>query len=326
MEKLFERYDERKENIVKTLHRYGYFSISEALEEYKNSKIDVDAIVDSIQPFACNDARYAFKLIVAVCRKNNYRNVDMITSCIGNILQSFCVNGSIAQKREIGLGHGTLAKALVSEENDSFAFVAGHESFAAAEGALSIAKYANKCRVKPLKVILLGLGKPVADIIAHYQGFEYIPTLYNHESAELLMQKQTTDSNKVRCFGANSVDEGVAILHHENIRIIMTGNSTNHVKFTDPTVAIYKKECHNLGKTVYCIASGGGTGRTMHPDNVQAGAASYGMTDTLGRTHSDIQFAGSSSVPSHVQMVGFIGIGNNPLVGLSIAIIAKLKN
>lgn len=323
---MFERFHERIHNINAVLQTYRVSDLHEALEAYAHSGINVDQLVDNIQPFACQDTRYAFKIIVGICVKNALTNTEAIATCVGNVLQAFCVDGSVAQKRKIGLGHGELAKQLLSEENDSFAFVAGHESFAAAEGALSIAKYANACRKKPLKVVLVGLGKPVAEIIARYQGFDYIPTRYNYNTGKLSVDEvSTTVSQRVRCFGAHSIDEGVAILHHEDIRIIMTGNSTNHVKFTDPTVATYKKEVHEKGKQVYCIASGGGTGRTMHPDNVQSGAASYGMTDSLGRTHSNVQFAGSSSVPSHVQMVGFIGIGNNPLVGLSIATIAKIK-
>jgi len=325
---MFERYAERESSITATLNKYSIQNIDDAMLFYGKCGIDVDKIVNDIQPFACDDARYAFKIIVAIACKNNLSTIQELSMCIGEVLQSFCIDGSIAQKRNIGIGHGQLVEKLLDERMTNFAFVAGHESFAAADGALAIAKYANKIRTNHLEVVILGLGKTAADIIARYKGFNYIKTSFDYQTNSLNVVKEISYSGRekatVLCFGANSVAEGVAILKYKKIELMMTGNSTSNVKFTDPTVAIYKKEISIQGGKVFSVASGGGTGRTMHPDNVQAGPASYGLTDTLGRTHSDVQFAGSSSVPSHVQMVGFVGIGNNPLVGLSIVTISQL--
>ena len=323
---LFERYEERLKAITEVLIRYGIESIDDALELCSKSEINVDEIINGIQPFACNDARYAFKIAIGIIVKIEAKTIQSLCQCVGQVLQAFCIEGSISAKRQIGLGHAKLVSLLLDDRTDSFAFVAGHESFAAAEGAFAIITAANAYRKKELKVLLLGLGKAAADIIARYKGFNYIKTDYNFKSGllKVLDEVKYSKNIQVKCYGVNSVDEGVAVLWHEQIELIMTGNSTNHVKFTDPTVAIYKKERRSKDLPVFSIASGGGTGRTMHPDNVQAGPVSYGMTDVLGRTHSDLQFAGSSSVPAHVQMVGFIGIGNNPLVGLSVAVVGKL--
>lgn len=317
---MFERYEERLGKIQLFLHKYGISSIIEAERICRKSGIDSCNAVRAVQPIAFKDACYAYTVGMAAALEANSDDIDVICEIIGEGLQSFAIEGSVADLRKIGVGHGRFAARLLNSNTKNFAFVAGHESFAAAEGAIGVIRYANSFRDIPISVNLVGLGKPVANIISRYKGFRYIETYYNYHTGTLdVLDEKIYGEGQIKCYGAHSVDEGVSILLHEQIDTIITGNSTSHIKFTDPTVATYKKVAKDMGKDIFCVASGGGTGRTMHPDNVGAGGASYGMTDTTGRMHSNLQFAGSSSVPAHVEMVGFIGMGNNPMVGATVS-------
>jgi hypothetical protein len=290
--------------------------------------VDVYGIVRGIQPICFENACWAYILGSAIALKKGETKAVEIARTLGEGLQSFCIPGSVAEDRKVGLGHGNLASMLLSEETNCFAFLAGHESFAAAEGAIGLAKSANKARTKPLRVILNGLGKDAAQIISRINGFTYVKTCFDYHTGTLAIVSEMLYSNgekaKVRCYGADDVREGVAINHHEGVDVSITGNSTNPTRFQHPVAGTYKKECLEQGKKYFSVASGGGTGRTLHPDNMAAGPASYGMTDTLGRMHSDAQFAGSSSVPAHVEMMGFLGMGNNPMVGASVAVAVAL--
>ena len=286
--------------------------------------MDVRGIVQGIQPIAFENAVWAYTLGAAIALKKGVKSAAEAAECIGEGLQAFCIPGSVADQRKVGLGHGNLGAMLLSESTHCFAFLAGHESFAAAEGAIGIARTANKVRKEPLKVILNGLGKDAAYIISRINGFTHVETEYNQYTGELTIVKTTAfsdgDRAKVLCYGADDVNEGVAIMRHENVDVSITGNSTNPTRFQHPVAGTYKKWCVENGKKYFSVASGGGTGRTLHPDNMAAGPASYGMTDTMGRMHSDAQFAGSSSVPAHVEMMGLIGMGNNPMVGATVAV------
>lgn len=329
----FENYEQRIKGINETLKKHGINSLEEALEICNKYKIDVYKIVKDIQPICFEDACYAYIAGVSIALKEKVKSAAEAAKYIGEGLQSFCVPGSVAYNRQVGFGHGNLASMLLTEETECFAFLAGHESFAAAEGAIGIALKANKVRTKPLRVILNGLGKDAALIISRINGFTYVETKYDYYNNKLTIVKETPYSkgerSKVKCYGAFDVHEGVSIMHHENVDVSITGNSTNPVRFQHPVAGIYKKERMLLNKPYFSVASGGGTGRTLHPDNVMAGPSSYGLTDTMGRMHSDAQFAGSSSVPAHVEMMGFIGMGNNPMVGatvsLAVAVIEALR-
>ena len=314
----------RTENINKCLKKHGIASLDEAKGICLSKGIDVESVVKGIQPIAFENAVLAYTLGVAIAIKNNAKNLDSICDSIGEGLQAFCTPGSVADRRQIGIGHGNLAKMLLSENTKCFCFLAGHESFAAAEGAMGIVRKANNVRKTPLKVILNGLGKDAAYIIARIKGFTYVNTKYDQKTGELHVLEEKSFSNgeskNVKIYGAYDVNEGVAIMIHEGVDVSITGNSTNPVRFQHPVAGTYKKWCVDHGKKYFSVASGGGTGRTLHPDNVAAGPASYGLTDTLGRMHCDAQFAGSSSVPAHVDMMGFIGMGNNPIVGASVAL------
>lgn len=314
----------RTENINKCLKKHGIASLNEAKEICPSKGIDVESVVKGIQPIAFENAVLAYTLGVAIAIKNNAKNLDSICDSIGEGLQAFCAPGSVADRRQIGIGHGNLAKMLLSENTKCFCFLAGHESFAAAEGAMGIVRKANNVRKTPLKVILNGLGKDAAYIIARIKGFTYVNTKYDQKTGELHVLEEKSFSNgeskNVKIYGAYDVNEGVAIMIHEGVDVSITGNSTNPVRFQHPVAGTYKKWCVDHGKKYFSVASGGGTGRTLHPDNVAAGPASYGLTDTMGRMHCDAQFAGSSSVPAHVDMMGFIGMGNNPIVGASVAL------
>ncbi len=314
----------RTENINKCLKKHGIASLNEAKGICLSKGIDVESVVKGIQPIAFENAVLAYTLGVAIAIKNNAKNLDSICDSIGEGLQAFCAPGSVADRRQIGIGHGNLAKMLLSENTKCFCFLAGHESFAAAEGAMGIVRKANNVRKTPLKVILNGLGKDAAYIIARIKGFTYVNTKYDQKTGELHVLEEKSFSNgeskNVKIYGAYDVNEGVAIMIHEGVDVSITGNSTNPVRFQHPVAGTYKKWCVDHGKKYFSVASGGGTGRTLHPDNVAAGPASYGLTDTLGRMHCDAQFAGSSSVPAHVDMMGFIGMGNNPIVGASVAL------
>ena len=314
----------RTENISKCLKKHGIASLNEAKGICLSKGIDVESVVKGIQPIAFENAVLAYTLGVAIAIKNNTKNLDSICDSIGEGLQAFCAPGSVADRRQIGIGHGNLAKMLLSENTKCFCFLAGHESFAAAEGAMGIVRKANNVRKTPLKVILNGLGKDAAYIIARIKGFTYVNTKYDQKTGELHVLEEKSFSNgeskNVKIYGAYDVNEGVAIMIHEGVDVSITGNSTNPVRFQHPVAGTYKKWCVDHGKKYFSVASGGGTGRTLHPDNVAAGPASYGLTDTLGRMHCDAQFAGSSSVPAHVDMMGFIGMGNNPIVGASVAL------
>ena len=314
----------RTENINKCLKKHGIASLNKAKEICLSKGINVESVVKGIQPIAFENAVLAYTLGVAIAIKNNAKNLDSICDSIGEGLQAFCAPGSVADRRQIGIGHGNLAKMLLSENTKCFCFLAGHESFAAAEGAMGIVRKANNVRKTPLKVILNGLGKDAAYIIARIKGFTYVNTKYDQKTGELHILEEKSFSNgeskNVKIYGAYDVNEGVAIMIHEGVDVSITGNSTNPVRFQHPVAGTYKKWCVDHGKKYFSVASGGGTGRTLHPDNVAAGPASYGLTDTLGRMHCDAQFAGSSSVPAHVDMMGFIGMGNNPIVGASVAL------
>ena len=320
---LFEGYERRIDKINVVLKEYGFNSIEDAVKLCNDKGIDVINLVKSIQPICFENACYAYALGVAIAIKKNCKVASDAATAIGEGLQAFCIPGSVAEQRKVGLGHGNLASMLLREETKCFAFVAGHESFAAAEGAIGIARSANKVRKEPLRVILNGLGKDAAEIISRINGFTYVKTKYDYFTGELKIVEKIAysdgDKAKVNCYGADDVREGVAIMHHEDAGVGITGNSTNPTRFQHPVMGTYKKERIEMGKEFFSVASGGGTGRTLHPDNMAAGPASYGLTDTMGRMHSDAQFAGSSSVPAHVEMMGLIGAGNNPMVGMSVA-------
>ncbi|MEA5049535.1 MAG: GGGtGRT protein [Eubacteriales bacterium] len=321
---IFEGYERRIDKINAELAKYGIKGIDEAKAICDAKGIDVFSIVRGIQPIAFENACWAYTVGAAIAIKTGVKTADKAAEAIGVGLQSFCIPGSVADQREVGLGHGNLAAMLLREETNCFCFLAGHESFAAAEGAIGIAKTANKVRQKPLQVILNGLGKDAAYVISRINGFTYLETEYDYYTGKLTITKTKAfsdgDRAKVRCYGADDVNEGVAIMRHENVDVSITGNSTNPTRFQHPVAGTYKKWCVEHGKKYFSVASGGGTGRTLHPDNMAAGPASYGMTDTMGRMHSDAQFAGSSSVPAHVEMMGLIGMGNNPMVGATVAV------
>ena len=319
----FEGYERRIDKINAELAQYGLESLEQAREICLSHGVNVEEIVKGVQPIAFENAVWAYTLGCAIAYQKGVKEAAEVAECIGLGLQAFCIPGSVADQRKVGLGHGNLGAMLLREETDCFAFLAGHESFAAAEGAIGIARNANKARKSPLRVILNGLGKDAAYIISRINGFTYVETEYDFYTGELKVVREVAFSDgersKVRCYGANDVSEGVAIMVKEKVDVSITGNSTNPTRFQHPVAGTYKKWCIENGKKYFSVASGGGTGRTLHPDNVAAGPASYGMTDTLGRMHSDAQFAGSSSVPAHVEMMGLIGMGNNPMVGATVA-------
>ena len=320
---LFESNERREKQILDVLAQYDIKSIEECREICQAKGFDPYKIVEGIQPICFENAKWAYTVGCAIALKKGVKSAAEAAAAIGEGLQSFCIPGSVADQRKVGLGHGNLGKMLLEEETECFAFLAGHESFAAAEGAIGIAEKANKVRQKPLRVILNGLGKDAAQIIARINGFTYIETEMDYYTGEVkeVFRKAYSDGlrSKVNCYGANDVTEGVAIMWKENVDVSITGNSTNPTRFQHPVAGTYKKERLEAGKKYFSVASGGGTGRTLHPDNMAAGPASYGMTDTMGRMHSDAQFAGSSSVPAHVEMMGLIGMGNNPMVGATVA-------
>ena len=321
---LFESYERRIAQIEKVLEQYGISSLEEAEQITKDKGLNIYDQVRAIQPICFENACWAYTLGAALAIKKGQTRAADIAATLGEGLQAFCIPGSVADQRKVGLGHGNLGKMRLEEETECFAFLAGHESFAAAEGAIGIAEKANKVRTKPLRVILNGLGKDAAKIISRINGFTYVKTEMDYKTGELKEISRTAYSDGVRgqvhCYGANDVVEGVAIMHKEGVDVSITGNSTNPTRFQHPVAGTYKKECTEMGKKYFSVASGGGTGRTLHPDNMAAGPASYGMTDTMGRMHSDAQFAGSSSVPAHVEMMGLIGMGNNPMVGATVAV------
>ena len=322
----FENMDHRLDKINATLMEYGMGTLDDAEKVCKDAGMDPLPydIVKSVQPICFEDAAWAYTAGAAIAIKKGVKSASEAASAIGIGLQAFTTPGSVADDRKVGLGHGNLGAMLLKDETECFAFLAGHESFAAAEGAIGIVKNANKARKKPLRVILNGLGKDAAQIISRINGFTYVQTQFDYATGELKVVNETRYSagerGGVHCYGAGDVREGVAIMHHEGVDISITGNSTNPTRFQHPVAGTYKKECVEQGKAYFSVASGGGTGRTLHPDNMAAGPASYGMTDTMGRMHSDAQFAGSSSVPAHVEMMGFIGMGNNPMVGATVAV------
>ena len=325
----FESYERRINQINKALNANGIKDLEEAKKICLDKGIDVEAIVRGIQPIAFENAVWAYTVGAAIAIKKGCKKAADAAVAIGEGLQSFCIPGSVADQRKVGLGHGNLASMLLSETTKCFCFLAGHESFAAAEGAIGIAKSANKVRKVPLKVILNGLGKDAAFIISRINGFTYVQTDYNQYTDELkiVMKKPYSDGERaqVLCYGCNDVNEGVAVMRYEDVDVSITGNSTNPTRFQHPVAGTYKKWATENGKKYFSVASGGGTGRTLHPDNMAAGPASYGMTDTMGRMHSDAQFAGSSSVPAHVEMMGLIGMGNNPMVGASVAVAVAVE-
>ena len=329
---LFESYERREKQILAVLKEYGIDSIEGAAEVTKAAGLDVYKMVEGIQPICFENAKWAYTVGAAIAIKKGCRRAADAAAAIGEGLQAFCIPGSVADQRKVGLGHGNLGKMLLEEETKCFAFLAGHESFAAAEGAIGIAEKANKVRKEPLRVILNGLGKDAAQIIARVNGFTYVETemdYYTGEVKEVFRKCYSKDPEspraKVNCYGANDVTDGVAIMWKEGVDVSITGNSTNPTRFQHPVAGTYKKECIDAGKKYFSVASGGGTGRTLHPDNMAAGPASYGMTDTMGRMHSDAQFAGSSSVPAHVEMMGLIGMGNNPMVGATVAVAVSVE-
>jgi len=320
----FESYERRIDQIKPVMEKYGIKDFEDALEICKEKGFNPYEIVKGIQPICFENAAWGYTLGAAIAIKKGCVKAADAAKAIGEGLQAFCIPGSVADDRKVGLGHGNLASMLLSEETKCFAFLAGHESFAAAEGAIGIAKSANKVRKEPLRVILNGLGKDAAQVISRINGFTYVKTDFDFFTGKVKVVEEIAYSDgersKVRCYGANDVREGVAIMHLEGVDVSITGNSTNPTRFQHPVAGTYKKECIELGKKYFSVASGGGTGRTLHPDNMAAGPASYGMTDTMGRMHSDAQFAGSSSVPAHVEMMGLIGMGNNPMVGATVAV------
>ena len=326
---LFESYERRIDKINEVLNSYGIAPLEEAEKITKDAGLDVYNQIKGIQPICFENACWAYITGAAIAIKKGCTRAADAAAAIGEGLQAFCIPGSVADQRKVGLGHGNLGKMLLEEETDCFAFLAGHESFAAAEGAIGIAEKANKVRQKPLRVILNGLGKDAAKIISRINGFTYVQTDYDYYTGELKEVQRIAYSDglrsKVNCYGANDVREGVAIMWKEGVDVSITGNSTNPTRFQHPVAGTYKKECVEAGQKYFSVASGGGTGRTLHPDNMAAGPASYGMTDTLGRMHSDAQFAGSSSVPAHVEMTGLIGAGNNPMVGMTVAVAVSIE-
>ena len=326
---LFESYERRIDKINAVLNSYGIASLEEAEKITKDAGLDVYDQVKKIQPICFENACWAYIVGAAIAIKKDCRRAADAAAAIGEGLQAFCLPGSVAEDRKVGLGHGNLAAMLLSEETECFAFLAGHESFAAAEGAIGIAKSANKVRTKPLRVILNGLGKDAAQIISRINGFTYVQTQFDYYTGELSVVNEIPYSKgerkEVRCYGADDVREGVAIMHKEGVDVSITGNSTNPTRFQHLVAGTYKKWAMENGKKYFSVASGGGTGRTLHPDNMAAGPASYGMTDTMGRMHSDAQFAGSSSVPAHVEMMGFLGMGNNPMVGATVAVAVAVE-
>ena len=321
---LFENYERRIDKINGVLAQYGISSVEECRELCQSKGFDPYEIVKGIQPICFENACWAYTVGAAIALKSGVKTASEAAKMIGVGLQSFCIDGSVAEDRKVGLGHGNLGAMLLSDESKCFAFLAGHESFAAAEGAIGIVKNANKARKEPLRVILNGLGKDAAQIISRINGFTYVQTQFDYFTGKLNVVREIRYSEgeraNVRCYGADDVREGVAIMHAEGVDVSITGNSTNPTRFQHPVAGTYKKECIEQGKKYFSVASGGGTGRTLHPDNMAAGPASYGMTDTMGRMHSDAQFAGSSSVPAHVEMMGFLGMGNNPMVGATVAV------
>ncbi len=325
----FEGYERRIDKINACLKNYGIGDVEECKKITLDKGVDVDAIVRGIQPICFENAVWAYTVGAAIAIKKGCKTAADAAEALGEGLQSFCIPGSVADQRKVGLGHGNLAAMLLREETECFCFLAGHESFAAAEGAIGIALKANKVRKTPLRVILNGLGKDAAYIISRINGFTYVQTKYDYYTGELTVVKETPyskgDRAKVKCYGADDVNEGVAIMRKEKVQVSITGNSTNPTRFQHPVAGTYKKWCVDNGVKYFSVASGGGTGRTLHPDNMGAGPASYGFTDTLGRMHSDAQFAGSSSVPAHVEMMGLIGMGNNPMVGASVAVAVAIE-
>ena len=325
----FEGYERRIAKIEKVLAEYGFSDLDSAAQFVKDKGVDVRAIVQGIQTIAFENAVWAYTLGAAIAFKKGVKNAAAAAEAIGIGLQGFCIPGSVADQRAVGLGHGNLGAMLLRDETKCFAFLAGHESFAAAEGAIGIARTANKVRKEPLRVILNGLGKDAAFIISRINGFTYVKTQMDYYAGEVSIQKETAYSNgekaKVRVYGCDDVTEGVAVMRLEKVDVSITGNSTNPTRFQHPVAGTYKKWCIENGKRYFSVASGGGTGRTLHPDNMAAGPASYGMTDTMGRMHSDAQFAGSSSVPAHVEMMGLIGMGNNPMVGATVALAVAIE-
>ena len=326
---LFESYERRIDKINGVLAQYGISSVEECRDICKAKGFDPYEIVKGIQPICFENACWAYTVGAAIALKKNVKTAAEAAEAIGIGLQAFCIDGSVAEDRKVGLGHGNLGAMLLRDETKCFAFLAGHESFAAAEGAIGIARSANKARKEPLRVILNGLGKDAAQIISRINGFTYVQTKFDYYTGELKIVKEYKYSDgeraAVRCFGADDVREGVTIMHHEGVDVSITGNSTNPTRFQHPVAGTYKKECIEQGKKYFSVASGGGTGRTLHPDNMAAGPASYGMTDTMGRMHSDAQFAGSSSVPAHVEMMGFLGMGNNPMVGATVSVAVAVE-
>ena len=326
---LFESYERRIDKINGVLAQYGISSVEECRTICQEKGFDPYEIVKGIQPICFENACWAYTVGAAIALKKGVKTAAEAAEAIGIGLQAFCIDGSVAEDRKVGLGHGNLGAMLLRDETKCFAFLAGHESFAAAEGAIGIARSANKARKEPLRVILNGLGKDAAQIISRINGFTYVQTKFDYYTGELKIVKEYKYSDgeraAVRCFGADDVREGVAIMHHEGVDVSITGNSTNPTRFQHPVAGTYKKECIEQGKKYFSVASGGGTGRTLHPDNMAAGPASYGMTDTMGRMHSDAQFAGSSSVPAHVEMMGFLGMGNNPMVGATVSVAVAVE-
>ena len=326
---LFESYERRINQVNAVLNKNGISSLEEAKKICDEKGVDAYNIAKGIQPICFENACWAYVTGAAIAIKRGCKKAADAAEVIGEGLQAFCISGSVAADRKVGIGHGNLAAMLLREETKCFAFLAGHESFAAAEGAIGLAKSANKVRTEPLKVILNGLGKDAAQIISRINGFTYVQTKFDYYTGDLEIVREikysSGDRSKVRCFGADDVREGVAIMHKEGVDVSITGNSTNPTRFQHPVAGTYKKECYEMGKKYFSVASGGGTGRTLHPDNMAAGPASYGMTDTMGRMHSDAQFAGSSSVPAHVEMMGFLGMGNNPMVGATVAVAVAIE-
>ena len=326
---LFESYERRINQVNAVLNKNGISSLEEAKKICDEKGVDAYSIAKGIQPICFENACWAYVAGAAIAIKKGCKKAAAAAEVIGEGLQSFCIPGSVAHDRKVGIGHGNLGAMLLREETKCFAFLAGHESFAAAEGAIGIAKSANKVRTEPLRVILNGLGKDAAQIISRINGFTYVQTKFDYYTGKLEIVREIKyskgDRSKVRCFGADDVREGVAIMHNEGVDVSITGNSTNPTRFQHPVAGTYKKECYEMGKKYFSVASGGGTGRTLHPDNMAAGPASYGMTDTMGRMHSDAQFAGSSSVPAHVEMMGFLGMGNNPMVGATVAVAVAVE-
>ncbi|NJD03092.1 MAG: GGGtGRT protein [Ruminiclostridium sp.] len=326
---LFESYERRINQVNAVLNKNGIGSLDEAKKICDEKGVDAYNIAKGIQPICFENVCWAYIAGAAIAIRRGCKKAAGAAEVIGEGLQAFCIPGSVADDRKVGIGHGNLGAMLLREETKCFAFLAGHESFAAAEGAIGIAKSANKVRTEPLRVILNGLGKDAAQIISRINGFTYVQTKFDYYTGNLEIAKEikysSGDRARVRCYGADDVREGVAIMHREGVDVSITGNSTNPTRFQHPVAGTYKKECYEMGKKYFSVASGGGTGRTLHPDNMAAGPASYGMTDTMGRMHSDAQFAGSSSVPAHVEMMGFLGMGNNPMVGATVAVAVAIE-